>query len=54
MFGPLPRYKTEDGNFNIGASALMQFDLGTYSQDPQGGTPASLVPGRDRSRWSSG
>ena len=46
VFGPLPRYKTDDGNFNIGAGALMQFDLGTYSQDPQGGTPASqaLIP----------
>ncbi len=49
VFGPLPRFKTEDGNINIGAGTLLQFDFGTYSQNPQGGpeTSQALQPDLD-------
>jgi len=46
VFGPLPRYRTEDGNFNIGVGTLLQLDAGTYSQNAQGGpaTTQALQP----------
>ena len=41
VFGPLPRYRTEDGSLNIGGGMVMQFDAGTYSQGGQGGPETS-------------
>ena len=37
VFGPLPRLRLDDGNINLGAGALMQFDAATYDQNAQGG-----------------
>lgn len=46
VFGPLPRFKTADGNINVGGGALFQFDGGTYHQNAQGGpaTTQALAP----------
>jgi hypothetical protein len=41
VFGPLPRWRSEDGNFNFGGGAMMQFDFGTYGQNAQGGPATS-------------
>ncbi len=41
VFGPLPRWRSEDGNLNFGGGAMMQFDFGTYSQNGQGGPETS-------------
>jgi phosphate-selective porin OprO/OprP len=41
VFGPLPRWRSDDGNLNFGGGAMMQFDFGTYSQTGQGGPETS-------------
>ncbi len=39
FFGPLPRYRTPDGNISAGAGLLLQFDAGRYaSTDARPGT----------------
>jgi phosphate-selective porin OprO/OprP len=32
VFGPLPRYRTEDGNINLGGGLILQGDAALYSQ----------------------
>jgi phosphate-selective porin OprO/OprP len=46
VFGPLPRWRSEDGNFNFGAGAIMQFDIGAFDHDPQG-SPGTRAPSPD-------
>jgi len=46
FFGPVPRLRSEDGNYSFGIGGLMQFDAGKHFQNSQGGnaTTQSLVP----------
>ncbi len=44
VFGPLPRWRSEDGNYNFGVGTVMQFDAGTYGQSDQGNARQSINP----------
>ena len=44
IFGPFPRWRSEDGNYNFGVGMIMQFDMATYGQSDQGTARQSLNP----------
>jgi len=46
FFGPLRHLESEDGNYSLGFSGLIQTDVGFYAQESQGGnaTTQSLIP----------
>lgn len=44
VFGPFPRWRSEDGNYNFGVGMVMQFDAGTYGQSDQGSARQSINP----------
>ncbi len=44
VFGPFPRWRSEDGNYNFGVGMVMQFDAGTYGQSDQGSQRQSINP----------